>query len=114
MRVVFNSNVAQFIAKVNKDIDSVMESLAGEIEREAKMVVPHNIGRLQSSIRSKKIKEGHYQVTAGEFPALEYAGVREFQENVKFSKPGKKAHFLRDSGDEVSKKGVDRFRSHLK
>jgi len=103
----------QFRTKKQRQLDDVMLGLAGEVERLTKMVIPKNKGILQSSVRVDKVSPLHYKVTSGEFPNLGYAAVMEFNENVKYSRAGKKAHALGDSGDTVGKKAMGRIKAVL-
>jgi len=111
--VTVNSRLPSFIREKEEQVDDVVLGLAGEIERLTKIVIPHNKGILQSSVRVDKVEPMHYKVTAGEFPNLAYAERMEFDENLNYSKPGKKAHALGDSGDTVASKAMGRIKAIL-
>lgn len=108
-KAVVYSRLPQFSAGVINKLDDVLLGLAGETERNTKMVIPHNKGTLQSSVRTDRIEKLHYRVSTGEFPNLPYASVMENKEGVRYSKPGKKAHALRDSGEKVARVAQSRI-----
>jgi hypothetical protein len=98
-------------------LDSALEDMAKEIERNAKQVVPHKKGTLQSTISTKRVAPGNWIAAAGKSYynslTVPYARRREFETNVSFSEPGKKAHYLRDSAEMVFRKADFYFKKHL-
>ena len=98
-------------------LDAALEDMAKEIERNAKQVVPHKQGTLQSTISTNRVAPGKWIAAAGksyyDSVTVPYARRREFEENVSFSEPGKKAHYLRDSAEMVYKKAEQIFKRHM-
>lgn len=103
----------EYYQKLNKAIDKAFDTMSQEIVRNAKKIVPVKTGELGSSIKAERKSFHNYKVSAGSFgPSSAYARRREFEENVNFSKPGKQAHFMRDSADNVRPKAhmyIERF-----
>lgn len=112
------SHLPEFKLITVQKLDKAFDSMAHEVEREAKQIVPHDKGILQSSIHAKKLGSLQYRVTVGEQPGVAYARFQEeggdSKRKVKnYSKSGKQAHFLRDSGERVASKAEERIRMYL-
>lgn len=110
VRIVDNSG--KFGIEAARGMDRALNKMAVDIERLAKQVVPHDQGPLHSSGKHVPLRLLRYQVRFDK----EYARFQEFGGDKKrkvrrYSKPGKKAHYLRDSGRTIADKAVGYFKN---
>ena len=112
--VKVQSRVPMYKKETLDKLDDIVLGLAGEVERLAKRIIPHNKGILQSSVRVDKIAPYNYEVSSGSVPGLSYAARIEFDENLTYSKAGKKPHALQYSAIVVQEKVVSRIKAGLK
>ena len=113
MSVKVESHLKEFTKRTIDKLDDCLLGLAGEIERDTKKFIPHRSGSLQSSISVNRKAVRHYTVSVGEFPNLPYATFMEFGEHYEYSEPGKKPHALRDAGERVNEKSMERIKRAL-
>lgn len=100
-------NILKFTVEATKAFDRSLNRMAIDIERLSKQQVPHNKGQLKSSGFHRKVGTLKYEVVYNK----EYARFQEFGGDGKrvvrnYSKPGKKAFYLRDPGDLVSSRSL--------
>lgn len=102
-----------YYQKLNQAVDKALDTMSQELIRNAKKIAPHATGELASSIKAERASAHNYKVSAGSSgPSQAYARRREFEENVKFSKPGRQAHYMSSSADNVRPKAnmyIERF-----
>ena len=96
-------NIQKFVEGSVKAMDRAFNRMAIDIERLSKQQVPHDKGQLKASGFHRKVGTCRYQVVFNK----EYAKFQEFGGDGKrvvrhYSKPGKKAFYLRDPGDMIS------------
>lgn len=108
MPVKIVDNIMRF-ARNNADaMDRALGNMSIDIERLAKMTVPFKQGPLRSSghgIRTALLK--HKVVFEKEYARFQEFGGDARRRVRHYSRPGSKAHYLKDAGDEVTKKAVD-------
>lgn len=117
-KVYVMNRIPQYLIQSDTQVDLALEDMAKEIEREAKQIVPHKTGKLQSTISTNRVSKGHWIAAAGKsyYGSVEvpYARRREFEEDVTFSEPGKQAHYMRDSAERVFQKAETTFKRYMK
>jgi hypothetical protein len=114
MSVKFVSKVPQFLLENTNAVELALARMATDIERLASMQVPHDTGHLQSSIRPRKVAEGHFVVEVGKYPSfVPYARRWEFETPPGGFKKGRKSRYLRDSAENVVRRAETYFRNAL-
>lgn len=104
MSVKITDRTMEFIRKHENAADTVINTMAVDIERLAKMTVPFKKGHLRASIRHIKRGSMRYAVIANKV----YAAFQEFGGDDKrvvrnYSKPGTGKGYLTKSGEYVGK-----------
>lgn len=113
VRVV--NKITEFARENEAAMDRALNKMSIDIERLSKEQVPFGkTGHLKASGRHERYGKLKYKT---EFNR-EYARFQEFGGDEKrkvrrYSMPGKKAHYLRDPGVEVSKKAVEYFKQQV-
>jgi undecaprenyl pyrophosphate synthase len=103
----------QFAQKNANAMDRALNLMAVDIERLSKEQVPHDKGHLKVSGRHEKKGFLNWQVVYNKVYALyQHEGKRQDGSHVvrRYSKPGKKKHYLKDPGMQISKRAVDYFK----
>jgi len=102
MSVKITDNTARFISKHDNLVDVVLNTMASDIERLAKLVVPFKKGQLRSSITHFRRGLMKYSVIANK----EYAAYQEFGGDgsrivQNYSKPGTGKGYLSLTGKKI-------------
>ena len=118
MKKRVDSHIPEFKIRTESELNRILEGVAREIERDAKMVVPLKKGTLQSSIKVNKVAPLKYKVTAGEFPNLPYALFQEkggdsTRRVRNYTTPGTGKNYLGATGDRIMLKTLSRLKSQL-
>lgn len=109
--VTIIDNLYKFTDGWMKSMDRALNSMAVDIERQAKVQVPFKKGQLKASGSHRKIAFMVYHTIFNK----EYAAYQEFGGDGTrvvrhYSYPGKKKFYLKDPGDAVAEKAVDYFK----
>lgn len=110
MGVRITDKLPQFVKANFSAMDRSLNRMAVDIERLSKERVPFLKGQLKASGRHRKAGLLDYKV---EYNTV-YARFQEFGGDArrvvkKYSYPGKQAHYLRDSGNEIARKAINYF-----
>ena len=104
----FVNNLPEFTTDLLASADAVIGLAAAEIERLAKPITPQVTSTLMNSIHHKRVGPAHWQVSAGEDPAVSYAafqhaGMRKdgSHEVHNYSKAGTQKNYISDPAIEV-------------
>ncbi len=101
MSVRVIDNMAKFRTRHNQSVDMVLNTMAVDIERLAKMVVPKDKGQLQSSIHHQRMGFTRYAIIANkEYAAYQHEGKRRDGSHVvrHYSKAGTGKEYLSGPG----------------
>ena len=104
----------KFVKSNTAACDRVLGRMAVDIERFSKSMVPHDKGHLLQSGRHRKTGRLKYRVEYNK----EYARFQEFggdskRKVLKYSKPGKKAHYLSRAGNKIAEKANNYIKNEL-
>jgi len=109
------NKMTEFARENESAMDRALNKMSIDIERLSKEQVPFGkTGHLKASGRHQRYGKLKYKV---EFDR-EYARFQEFggdekRKVIRYSMPGKKAHYLRDPGIEISKRAIDYIKQQV-
>jgi hypothetical protein len=106
MGVKINDKTDAFRDFNDESVDMVLNGMAIDIERKAKMMVPVLTGALKGAIYHRRISLKRYYVIANkEYAAYQHEGKRKDGSHIvrKYTKAGSGKHFLKIPGEEVGK-----------
>ena len=105
----------QFISLANNALDKALNNMAIDVERLAKIQVPHNKGQLKASGYHERLGQFRYNVGFNK----EYAAYQEWGGDGKkkivkhYSKAGKKKFYLRDPVQLVQSKSYAYYKTQV-
>jgi hypothetical protein len=113
-KITVIDKLKDFVRENSDAMDRALNAMAIDIERLSKAQVPFKKGQLKASGTHIRMGMLSYKVIYNKI----YARFQEFGGDGKrvvkhYSYPGKKAHYLRDPGNEVAKRAVDYFKREV-
>lgn len=103
---------SSWLNKTNASLSQAIQSMCLSIKNTSQLVVPKDSKALTRSARIERIDNDTMAVSYGK--GLAYARYQEFGGDGRrvvrnYTTPGTHAHFLKQSGDAVAKRGIKEF-----
>lgn len=110
--VVITDNSGEWLSKTHRQLNNALTAMCNSIKNTSQLVVPKDSKTLARSARIERVGEDAMAVTYGK--GLAYARYQEFGGDGKrvvknYTTPGTHAHYLKQSGDAVVKRGIREY-----
>lgn len=109
------NNIKKYTSANESALDRALNRMSIDIERLSKEQVPHGeTGSLKASGHHERVSKLKYHIIYNKVYALyQHEGGDGKRVVRRYSKPGKKKHYLKDPGELIGRKAIEYFRQEV-